>query len=471
MNRETPNKYVLILYAADMLGTALSLSLAAWLRETLPYGQPLGARWHGPSLGVYLMVIVIWTVIFRLLFAYDVNRILRLVSEAQTVLGAVVMSILVLAGALYLSYRDLPRLLFVYFFLIEMPMIVTGRIALRVAFKLQGAERVTEQRILLVGAGDVGERMAKLLADRAWMGLQVVGFLDDAHKIGQLVGGFPVLGGLDEAPGLIERRGIHEVIITLPLHAHKQLEKLVSVLNEMPVNIRMVPDLFPLAYLRLGIRVLGDMPFVTLKEPVLDGFTMLAKRALDLAVGTCALLLLWPVMLIIAVWIKLDSPGPVLFKQQRVGLHGRLFSICKFRTMRVDAEKNMEAIMEQTGDGRLYLRKDRPDARITRLGRHLRRWSLDELPQLFNVVKGEMSVVGPRPEMPFLVAEYEPVQRRRLSVPPGMTGWWQVTTRADEPLALHAEADLYYARNYSLLLDLRILGLTIGAVIKGRGAY
>jgi len=304
------------------------------------------------------------------------------------------------------------------------------------------------------------------------MGLQVIGFLDDdLRKNGQLVAGFPVLGTLDEAPELVKTYGIHDVIITLPLHAHKRLEKLVSVLNEMPVNVRVVPDFFPLAYLRTTIGILGDMPLVTLKEPVMDGFALLAKRALDLVIAVCALLLLWPAMLIIAIVIKLDSAGPVIFKQQRVGLQGKLFWMYKFRTMQVGADRDIDIIMGRTEEGKSFLHKEWHDPRITRVGRYLRRWSLDELPQLFNVLRGEMSIVGPRPELPLLVQDYEPWQRKRLSVPPGITGWWQVTDRADKPMALYSEADLYYIRNYSLLLDLQILFRTIGAVIRGKGAY
>jgi len=232
-----------------------------------------------------------------------------------------------------------------------------------------------------------------------------------------------------------------------------------------------VPDLFPLAYLRPTIGILGDMPLVVLKEPVLGGVMLLAKRVLDLTVAVCALLLLWPVMLLVAVLVKLDSPGPVLFKQQRVGWHGKLFSIYKFRTMAVDAHSKIDVIMAKTGEGRRFLRKGKDDPRVTRVGRHLRRWSLDELPQLFNVLKGEMSIVGPRPELPLVVQDYEPWQHKRFSVPPGITGWWQIAGRSDKPSALYVEDDLYYIRNYSFLLDLQILLHTIGAVIRGKGAY
>jgi len=472
MKREMPNTYVLTLYMSDMLATILSLSLAGWLRRALPYGRPFIERWGGLNMVICLMALVIWTLTFRQLSAYDTNRILRIADEVQIVLTAVAMSMLLLAGALYLSYRSLSRLLFVYFFLMDVLIILLFRLAVRLVFKALKAGRTTEQRILLVGAGEVGRQMAALLAERSWMGLQVIGFLDDdLRKNGQLVAGFPVLGTLDEAPELVKTHRIHDVIITLPLHAHKRLEKLVSVLNEMPVNVRVVPDFFPLAYLRTTIGILGDMPLVTLKEPVMDGFALLAKRALDLVIAVCALLLLWPAMLIIAIVIKLDSAGPVIFKQQRVGLQGKLFWMYKFRTMQVGADRDIDIIMGRTGDGKSFLHKEWHDPRITRVGRYLRRWSLDELPQLFNVLRGEMSIVGPRPELPLLVQDYEPWQRKRLSVPPGITGWWQVTDRADKPMALYSEADLYYIRNYSLLLDLQILFRTIGAVIRGKGAY
>jgi exopolysaccharide biosynthesis polyprenyl glycosylphosphotransferase len=232
-----------------------------------------------------------------------------------------------------------------------------------------------------------------------------------------------------------------------------------------------VPGFFPLAYLRTSVGMLGDVPLVTLKEPVLNGSALLAKRVLDVVVASVSLALLWPFMLLIAVLIKLDSRGPALFKQQRLGWQSRPFHMLKFRTMVEGADKDIGLILAETEEGKRYLRKDEADPRITRFGRHLRRWSLDELPQLWNVLKGEMSLVGPRPDLPLLAQDYEPWQRMRFSVPPGMTGWWQVTGRSDRPSTLYTEEDLYYIRNYSLLLDLWILLRTVGAVIRRKGAY
>jgi exopolysaccharide biosynthesis polyprenyl glycosylphosphotransferase len=167
----------------------------------------------------------------------------------------------------------------------------------------------------------------------------------------------------------------------------------------------------------------------------------------------------WPILLAIAIAIKLSSPGPIIYKQQRVGENGRPFWVYKFRTMVPDADSH------PTPD------KRRDDPRVTKIGKLLRRTSLDELPNLFNVLRGEMSLVGPRPEQVFIVEQYEPWQRQRLAVPPGLTGWWQVNGRSDLPMHLNTQYDLYYIRNYSLLLDIKILWKTIGVVIQGKGAY
>ncbi len=472
MKHERPDGYTVALYLSDLLATALSLTLAQYLREHLPYGQPFVVAGGGWNLAIYLMALVIWTVTFRQLSAYDSDRILRVPNEVQTVGAAVGVSTLLLAGALYVSYRGVSRLLFLYFAILDAVLTILLRLFVRLLFKVTRGQRISVRRILLVGAGDLGRRMAMLLNDRQWMGLQVVGFVDDdPQKLGQVMNGLPVLGTLDEARALVERHRIDEVIITLPSYAYQRLEELVATLQNLPANVRVVPDFFPLAYLRTSVGVLGNVPLITLKEPALSGPALLAKRALDVTVAVVALSVLWPSLLLIAIWIKLDSRGPVLFRQQRVGWHGKLFTMYKFRTMVAGAENNEDHFIAKTRDGRLFLRKDGHDPRVTILGRHLRRWSLDELPQLLNVLKGEMSLVGPRPELPSVVEAYEPWEFKRLSVPPGMTGWWQITGRSAKEPSLRAEDDIYYARNYSFLLDLQILFRTIGAVIRGEGAY
>jgi exopolysaccharide biosynthesis polyprenyl glycosylphosphotransferase len=187
-------------------------------------------------------------------------------------------------------------------------------------------------------------------------------------------------------------------------------------------------------------------------------------------VSTILIILLAPVMLLIAVLIKLESPGPIIFRQERIGEYGRRFQMLKFRTMYQDADRRWQEVAKRDEQGRL-IHKVKDDPRVTRVGRKLRRTSLDELPQLFNVLRGEMSLVGPRPEMPYIAAEYEPWQWQRFRVPPGITGWWQINGRSEKPMHLHTEDDLYYIQNYSFWLDLRILMRTLIVVWKGHGAY
>jgi exopolysaccharide biosynthesis polyprenyl glycosylphosphotransferase len=217
---------------------------------------------------------------------------------------------------------------------------------------------------------------------------------------------------------------------------------------------------------------LGRAIIIGLREPAIDGLDRLIKRLFDLVVSSLLLIGLSPLLLVIAVLIKLDSPGPVLFPQRRVGEGGRLFWMLKFRSMIEGAEDKETLLRYNNEHGRLLFAKTPGDSRITRLGCFLRRASLDELPQLINVLKGDMSLVGPRPELPWLMEEYEPWQRRRLAVPQGMTGWWQVNGRMKRGSPeQRVEDDLFYIRNYSLWLDLHILWRTIKAVIRGEGAY
>jgi exopolysaccharide biosynthesis polyprenyl glycosylphosphotransferase len=298
-------------------------------------------------------------------------------------------------------------------------------------------------------------------------GVLVIGCADSRAVVGPR--GLPVLGTLADVPRLVVERSVDEVIIALPNKAHAQVEALAYALEPMPVRVRLVPDFLKLVMVQSSVESLGGLPLIGLREPRIDGPAWVVKRLFDLTLTLAALLLLWPALLLIALLVRLDSPGPVLFSQARVGENGRVFRMLKFRTMVAGAEQLGIPLGYDVEGRRLY--KQREDARVTRLGHWLRRLSVDELPQLLNVVKGEMSLVGPRPEMQFIVDGYEPWQRSRLAVPPGITGWWQVNGRSDLPMHLHTEYDLYYIRNYSLWLDLLILWKTIGVVIKGQGAY
>jgi len=236
------------------------------------------------------------------------------------------------------------------------------------------------------------------------------------------------------------------------------------------VRARLVPDLFQMTLSKVDVDDLGGVPLVGVKEIAIPRWKLAAKRALDFSVSLLGLLLLWPVFLLVAIAIKLDSPGPVLFKQVRVGKSGREFDFYKFRTMRIGAEEEqaaLRALNEATGP----LFKIRDDPRLTRVGKFLRRISLDELPQLYNVLRGEMSLVGPRAPLPAEVAEYLPWQLQRLEISPGMTGLWQVSGRSELTFDEMCLLDIYYIENWSAALDAEILLRTIPTVVFGEGAY
>jgi exopolysaccharide biosynthesis polyprenyl glycosylphosphotransferase len=298
--------------------------------------------------------------------------------------------------------------------------------------------------------------------ERNWLGLELVGYVDDNSGNGL------TLGTLNELERLCQERHIDVVIVTLPLAEHGHLATLLERIHKLPVQVKLAPDMYPLAYFYSRLEMFGGMPLVGLEEPVIAPWQAAVKRGLDVAIAGVGLLLISPLLLLIAFAIRLTSPGSIIFSHERVGEGGKLFRMYKFRTMVQNAE---QILMEEARTDATLLVKRANDPRVTPLGYWLRRFSLDELPQLWNVVKGDMSLVGPRPELPYLVERYEPWQRKRLLVPQGLTGWWQINGRSEKPMLLHTEDDLYYIRNYSLLLDLEIMWKTIWVVLRGKGAY
>jgi exopolysaccharide biosynthesis polyprenyl glycosylphosphotransferase len=245
------------------------------------------------------------------------------------------------------------------------------------------------------------------------------------------------------------------------------LSTIITELQRLPVHILMMPDVADLSALNVGITELGDAPALKLRAPILSDMQLSLKRVVDIAIVSVVLPFVLPLMGLIALTIRLDSPGPILFRQRRVGQYGRQFTMLKFRTMVPDAEQRMSEVTTYAEDGRPLFKGTAQDPRVTRVGRVLRRFSLDELPQMFNVLLGQMSLVGPRPELPTYVGFYDKWQHLRLWVPPGITGWWQINGREQQPMYLNWEDDLYYIRNYSLLLDLQILWLTVTHALLG----
>jgi len=461
--------YMVGLLLADLTLVLIALYLASLARLTLSYGARLTESWVKLPVPVYIMAAVVWLALSAALAIYTPSPPCNRLEEIKAVMKAVLFSNMTFAGLLYMSYRSVPRLLFLYSAILQLILLIGVRLVLSTLERLHYNSQ-NGARVLIIGAGQVGQNLATRIRSRR-RDLILVGYLDDdSTKQGQVLEGVPVLGGTQQVPDLVSQECIDEVIFALPLRAHESLESLVMALQAMPVRVRVVLDFFNLAFFRATIEDLDGILLVGLRDPAIRDTDRLIKRLFDLVLASLSLLVTAPIMLVVAVAIRLDSPGPVLFRQQRVGENGKPFTIYKFRSMTADTESRQREMLVALGPNQL-LHKHAHDPRITRIGRFLRHTSLDELPQLVNVLKGEMSLVGPRPELPWLVDRYEAWQRKRFAVSPGITGWWQINGRSDRPMHLHVDDDLYYIQHYSPWLDLRILVRTIGVVLKGRGAF
>ncbi len=453
----------------DAVIISASLALANLIRPFLNI-LPFAADVRKPSipLPLYPIFIIIWISIYFLLAVYDNRRNYFVVDELTNVSIGTLLAGVSLAGLLYLSYRDVSRLLFIVFTIQTYIAVISWRLIARLTFRLNHEKQANLRHVLIAGAGPVGKQLAEQIIEFPYLGLIVVGFLDDDPAKNNDI--TPIIGRLNDARRIVDEQHIEDVVIALPRRAHDQVNQLVAELHDRPVKVWVIPDYFHLALHKATIEEFAGLPMLDLRAPALNDYQRMTKRAFDLLVGTAIAILVSPVLLFIGVAIKLDSPGPALYKSRRVGENGHLFWMYKFRSMKENADQYLKDVTQLDTSGNL-IHKTPYDPRVTRIGRFIRRTSLDELPQIVNVLKGEMSLIGPRPELPALVEHYEPWQRKRFAVPQGMTGWWQVNGRSDKPMHLHTEDDLYYVQNYSLLLDLTILFKTVLVVLRGKGAY
>jgi exopolysaccharide biosynthesis polyprenyl glycosylphosphotransferase len=301
-------------------------------------------------------------------------------------------------------------------------------------------------RLLLVGAGDVGRSIMQSLVAQPGLGYDVVGFVDDDRDKQQDIGRFKALGTTDDIPRLVSGLAVDEVIITLPWLSHGKVLAIMSHCQQRRVQVKVVPDLFQISMNQVDIDELNGIPLIGLREPSLKVTSQLVKRGMDILVSMLALILLAPLLILTALAIVIDSPGPVIFPQIRVGQGGRTFTLYKFRSMRTGADDEKDGLRQvsETNDVTFKLRED---PRRTRVGRFIRRTSLDELPQFYNVLRAEMSLVGPRPAIPSEVAQYEDWHRKRMTVKPGLTGLWQVMGRSELPFEEMVMLDVFYIRS------------------------
>jgi exopolysaccharide biosynthesis polyprenyl glycosylphosphotransferase len=459
----------------DILLINAALLIAYWLRYDLQLFRLVDPANNVPY-RVYLplvgLMIVVWLLASRREGAYDVRRGRPLLDELYAVINATTTAIMLLV-VLVFFYRRLfySRIIFVYAGLMIIVLIGVARVIRQFVLTRMRQAGSGVDRVLIIGAGEVGRTVMRNLIAQPELGYRVVGFLDDNPvKSATDIGPIKAFGPLENLPQAVSENAIDQVIITLPWQYHRRTVRLVTEAEHAGVRARVVPDLFQLSLGGVDVEAINGIPLISVKGTALTGTNAAIKRAVDLIISGVGVVVAAPVWLLIALAIKLDSPGPVLFCQERAGRHGKPFTVYKFRSMYVNAEALLEKLRSQNeASGPLF--KVRDDPRRTRVGRFIRKTSLDELPQVINVLRGEMSWVGPRPAILSEVAQYQDWHRKRLEVLPGMTGLWQVSGRSDLTFDEMVMLDIYYAENWSLGLDLRIILRTIPVALFGDGAY
>jgi exopolysaccharide biosynthesis polyprenyl glycosylphosphotransferase len=421
-------------------------------------------------IALLLMLLLIGQFVMRGL--YRLPRTAGVLDHMGIIISSTTVGIAILIVVVFL-YRPFfySRLIFGFSWLTIIALLGIWRTLLIVVRRWRWLRGHGRQRILVVGGAGLARFVMEGIVAQPDMGFELAGYLDDRDQPpARPKRHFRHLGLIRDLEKLVRSRAIDQVIIALPFWEHHRLPELVAICRSAQVDFRVAPDLYELSFDRVDVSNIGGVPLIGLKEVSLRGWNMALKRAIDLLLVILAAPAALFLSALVAIAIKLDSPGPVIFAQTRIGRGERPFTVFKFRTMVVDAEaRKAELAALNEADGPLF--KIRADPRLTRIGGFLRRYSIDELPQLWNILLGEMSWVGPRPPTPDEVAQYEEWHRRRLEVLPGLTGLWQVLGRSDTSFDEMVRLDIYYAESWTPGLDLRIILQTIPAVLAGRGAY
>ncbi|MCS7282442.1 MAG: undecaprenyl-phosphate glucose phosphotransferase [Anaerolineae bacterium] len=467
--REARLFFVATLLLTDALMAGTAFYCAYWIRLLVPIpaeAVTLAAPAQYAPVMIAHMVSVLLALAFNRL--YVLARSPSRVDEFYQTIGASTGGTIAGVALSYFLYKntplevDYPRAMILYAWLLTIILVTVGRLThgrLRAALQARGWGR---DRVLIVGTGDVARMILHKILGNPGLGYQVVGAVEvDGYPSVALPA--PVIGNARDLARLIEEHQVDEVIIALPEATHQEILSLIAECERGKATIKVFPDLFQIIAGPMSIGDLGGLPLLTIRDIALRGWRRTVKRLMDIVGATVGLIFLSPLMLLVAVLIKLDSPGPAFYVQERMGLDAKPFPMLKFRSMRQDAEAK--------GPG-----WTRPgDPRVTRIGSILRRLNVDELPQLINVLLGEMSLVGPRPERPVYVAQFRrsiPRYMDRHREKAGMTGWAQVNgLRGDTSIAERTKYDLWYIENWSLLLDIKILLRTLINIFRSPNAY
>lgn len=454
----------------DIFLTAVSFFIAYILRGSFlfePWGDLFGLDRY---LWVFWIIIPVWPIVLKQMGLYNGAMQARFSVLLFSILKAVVIASLILASAIYAAKDDLfSRLFFFMFLSLNFLLLTLGRILLRTLYR-NPKSRYNDRRVVLVSSPSGAAQFAKLIQQEEEIKIAILGFFTaGCSEPVKDSGNIPCLGVLEDVQQYILSKPVDEVIFFLSKEHMVQIESIIMDCEKLGITVRMLLDIYDLKLAKTQISYLGQIPLLTFHTVNLNENQRMIKRAMDIAGSLIGLVLTAVLYILLAPLIKLESPGPVLYRQIRVGQNGRRFICYKFRTMFADAEKQ-RAGLQHLNQMKGALFKVNGDPRITKVGAVLRKLSLDEFPQFYNVLKGEMSLVGTRPPTEDEVVQYESHHRRRLSIKPGITGLWQVSGRNeiqdfDQVVAL----DVTYIDHWSLWMDIKIIMKTFGAVFNRTG--
>jgi Undecaprenyl-phosphate glucose phosphotransferase len=455
--------------AADLLSAAAAFLLAYLIRFDSWFVNLVPVTKSQPPFSQYLtslpVIALLVPLSFQLQGLYRLRRGRTRVDDFFAVLVGSILAVLAgVAVSLYATayypslseFHPISRAVWLLFLAMTVLFTYTSREVVRDLLRRRWQAGLGLKHVLVVGSGDLGRMVADRILDHGELGFRLVGFVDDAASVTDSIGyrGLPVLGSIANAPNVCQTEGIDEIYVALPLDEHLKMLSVVEFASRECINVHVVPDLLQFIALRARLEDLDGLPIIGINDVPLRGFNSVLKRLVDMALSFMVVLVGAIPCLIIAALIKRSSPGPIFYTQERMGLDGKAFTVYKFRSMPVDAE-------DVTGP--IWARDD--DPRATTIGRWLRHYDVDELPQFWNVLRGDMSIVGPRPERPFFVEQFKhriPQYMLRHKVKAGITGWAQINGwRGNTSLEKRIEFDLYYIEHWSLSLDFKIMWLTV----------
>lgn len=459
-NQKIINRFQIVI---DLVIVVIALSLAYHVRFFNYLGDYLTFPYYIKTL--YLLI-PLYFLLYNFIGIYEPQRRRRIIKETGNILKANIIAMTILLSALFfIKEVHYSRQVFFYFIVINCSMMIMVRMAVRKALHHIREKGFNQKFLLIIGAGRLAQKFIKKVKDNPSLGYEVIGILDDQVSVGKVIDGIKVMATISELEEVLKNHFIDEIIIALPLKEYDKLRLIFKKSEKSGVRTNIIPDYTRYIPARPVYDEIDGVPLINIRYIPLDNiFNALLKRLFDIVASIIGLLICLPIFLITAITIKIDSPGPILFKQERVGMNNKVFMMYKFRSMRMQTEDASDTVWTTEKD----LRK-------TKIGSFIRKTSIDELPQLINVFKGDMSLVGPRPERPYFVNRFRekiPKYMIKHQVRPGITGWAQVNGwRGDTSIRKRIEHDLYYIENWTLSLDIKIMVLTIFKGFVNKNAY